>query len=389
MARVLVTVQPLESHVRAIQHVVRALHTLGYEVLVAAPEKVAALVTATYGLPYLKAGQDWTRTPGIGEQLGAALDRDGNEGFIRTIIEHYLTGPTAVAKAHDITTIIHEWRPTAILSDCTDIGSLVAAAQLGIPCISLDNGWTRQISGYRDSVSIGLDRHWPASVTEADVLTPVLHNAITPCPRELAYPDMPTMLEYRVEHPRRVGERLPPWVADIPPDRPLIYASFGSILTWVPRFDEILVPVYARIIAALADVPCTAVLSVGRAKVAELRDDLPEHIRLTPRIDQPLFLQAGVDLILTPAGLGTVKELLTNAIPPLVIPLWSEDFFIAQRFSSLEIGMEAPRDGPAEDLAAAVMQMLTTPAYRHNARRWQRKALALPALESVLTKLLA
>jgi UDP:flavonoid glycosyltransferase YjiC (YdhE family) len=388
MPRVLVTVQPLESHVRAIQHVAHTLHVLGHDVLIATPSKMQKLVEKTYDLPYAEAGQDWTSTPGIGEQLANALVSGGNEAFCRTIISDYLTGPTALAKAKDVAAVVGSWRPDAILADCTDLGSLVTAWQHDIPCVALDNGWTRVLSEYRHILFDGMRHQRWAGVDTDEFLTSYKPPIITPCPRELIYPDIPNITDYRVEHPRRVGERLPGWAANIPPDRPLIYASFGSILTQASGFNDLIGAVYSRIIAGLREIHCTAVLSVGSSNVSRLSEDVPPHIRLVGRIDQPLLLQASVDAILFPGGLGTVKEVLTNGIPSIVMPHWSEGFHIARRFVATGLGVEVPFAAPPEQIEFATQRILGDPTYAQVSRLWQRRSLSLPPLEAVLSKLL-
>jgi N-glycosyltransferase len=381
--RVLVTVHAIESHIRAIQQAVRTLLWMGHEVRVAAPLKGRELIERTYRLPWVEADGDWTTTPGLGETLARAL-ADGNAAFIRTVIQDYLTGPTSIAKAEAVTRIAKEWHPDAILCDATDIGSTIAASKLQILCVSLDNGWYRQLADYPDAISAGLGRHWRGRTDGHLPDTPV----ITPCHRDLLYSDL-DVTHYRVEHPQHFNARLPAWVAGISPDKPLIFATLGSILPGVPGFDEMTVALFRRIISALNDVDCTAVLSVGRNNVQLLRPDVADHIRLTPRIEQPLFLEgARVAAIITAGGLGTVKEIVTTATPPCVIPMCSEHFLIARSFERRRLGVTVSPISAAEEIKAAVVELVTNPTYQRNCVRWQRKTASLPPLEMVLAKIL-
>lgn len=388
--RIMGTMQPLESHLRAIQQMIRTLRLLDHDACVAAPDTMAELL-ASYGLAHLSAGEDWTVTPDLSTILGDTLTLHGNESFIRTVIEKCLAGPSAASKATDVEDLADRWKPNGIFCDITDFGGRVAAAGR-YPLVLLDNGWARPLFEQQECLIECLSTLFDSETAERQRTGN--HPILTPCPPELIYPDLltpdkPYLIGYRVEHPQRIGERLPEWAGNLRTDRPLVYGSFGSIFTCSTGFSNMINSFHARVIEALNRIECTAILSVGRSNVNALRPLAAGHVRIVPFVAQPLMLHIGVDALLMAGGLGTVKEQLTSGVPPVVFPISSEHFWIARRYTDLGLGIGLQSTATADEIEQSVREVLSNPQYRQTSLQWRRRTLALRPLESVLGDVLA
>ncbi|WP_326680989.1 glycosyltransferase [Streptomyces sp. NBC_01237] len=387
--RILLTVQPVESHVRAISEVARLLENQGHAVRIAAPQEFGQRLMRTYGFSHVPAGIDWAADPIVGDLLSSVLVNSGNKKFVDTLLTEYLAGPSALRMARDVIGIIDEWRPNLILRDCTELGGYLAAIKCNIPQVSLDNGFIRLMTTNRESLLPALGK-FRAELGIADSEpSRASGTVLTPAPPELLLHDLPdiSVQAYRHENSRRLGERLPAWMAKIPTDRPLIYVSLGSIITCASGLSEVAVEWYRRIIAALSRIHCNAVVSVGRKNVG--RFDAPPHITVTAFAPQPLLLQAGVALFITHGGFGSLKESLNANVPMAIAPICSDQPDNARRCEELNMSLTLePTDTP-DEIETTVRKMLSDQSFRENTIAWQRKALALPPLGSVLDRILS
>ncbi|MQY30696.1 glycosyltransferase family protein [Nocardia aurantia] len=72
--RVLVTINPIESHLRGLVTLVRTLGTLGHDVRIAMPDKWSGWLDANYGVQIIDAGPSWLDPDFDAIVFGALLD---------------------------------------------------------------------------------------------------------------------------------------------------------------------------------------------------------------------------------------------------------------------------------------------------------------------------
>ncbi|MFG3621227.1 glycosyltransferase [Nocardia sp. NPDC047654] len=163
----------------------------------------------------------------------------------------------------------------------------------------------------------------------------------------------------------------------MPRDRPIVYLSLGSIGPFSPRFRDRMAEIYREVFAALAELRCTAVVSLPSLYQDVFRS-LPAHIHVLPYVPQSLVL-ANVDLFITHGGLNSMRDTITYGVPHLVLPFFADHPGNAVRCEALGTGIHLdPMTVTASDVLTACRRILDDPAYRQAARALKRHMWALP-----------
>lgn len=156
-----------------------------------------------------------------------------------------------------------------------------------------------------------------------------------------------------------VGPSVVPTVRDeTRKERPLVYVSLGTVLSRNQDF-------YRACIAALRQVNCDAVLSVGPDTDIGALGQLPEHIKVYPRVNQMEVL-AHTDAFITHCGMNSVMESLYMGVPMALFPQHPEERAVANRVAELGAGVPL-RSARERDIRDAVMKLLGEPSYINNA----------------------
>ena len=141
-------------------------------------------------------------------------------------------------------------------------------------------------------------------------------------------------------------------------EHPLVYVSLGTVLNRNQGF-------YRACIAALRQVNCDAVLSVGPDTDIGALGQLPEHIKVYPRVNQMEVL-ARADAFITHCGMNSVMESLYMGVPMALFPQHPEERAVANRVAELGAGVPL-RSARERDIRDAVMKLLGEPSYINNA----------------------
>jgi UDP:flavonoid glycosyltransferase YjiC (YdhE family) len=143
----------------------------------------------------------------------------------------------------------------------------------------------------------------------------------------------------------------------------------------------------SRIVSALGELPCTAVVALGaEVDPATWPGPRPGNVHLVSFVQQRLLLRA-CDLFVTHAGFGGIQEAVTAGVPMVALPLYAEQPVNAARLADLGLGVTLPADAGQSDLAQACRRVLDDPSFRYVARGFQRRTLALPGLDGLVTDL--
>ena len=142
--------------------------------------------------------------------------------------------------------------------------------------------------------------------------------------------------------------------------RPLVYVSLGTVLHDAPAF-------YRACIKALKDMDCDAVLSIGEAVDSKQLGEIPENIRLFPRVNQ-LEVLASADVFLTHCGMNSVSESLLCGVPMVLYPQHSEEEAVAGRVEDFGAGLRLKRP-MAKHIKAALSSVLGDGRYRTAAQK--------------------
>jgi zeaxanthin glucosyltransferase len=191
---------------------------------------------------------------------------------------------------------------------------------------------------------------------------------ITQIPKEFDFPGIPWPAHFHYAGPfhDNSGREVTPFAWDELDDKPLIYASLGTLVNGLSD-------VYRVILEAVRKLSgIQVVLSVG--KNVDL-DDLgltPTNtiiVRSAPQID--LLKRAA--LCITHAGLNTALEALAQGVPIVAIPIAYDQPGVASRIAYHGVGEFIELEAlTAEALSESILKVMENPSYRDRAGYLQR-----------------
>jgi MGT family glycosyltransferase len=289
----------------------------------------------------------------------------------------------------DLLNIARDWHPDIIIREHFEFGGCLAAESLGIPHVSvggnaysaIDSPEVHYFPGNRLMVGDAMSAHRSrlGLPPDPEVLMPFrkLHVVFTPPSWDAADAPRPANIQYlRHTSTIRPGARLDEWVEQLPA-RPTVLASLGTVFNNTPGVLE-------AIVAGLAGEPINLIVAIGRNGDPERFGTLPENVRLEAYVEQPLLL-AHCDAFVTHGGFNSVKEAASLGVPMVVVPITADQPYSAQRCVALGIGRAiGPDNRTADAVHAAVADVLNTPSYRDNAKRFQAEMNSLPGTEQLV-----
>lgn len=154
----------------------------------------------------------------------------------------------------------------------------------------------------------------------------------------------------------------PSLLTDLKPDkkkeRPLVYISLGTVVSYKPEF-------YKKCIMALAKEEVDVIISCGRAIDPKDYDGLADNVKAYQSVNQ-LEVLSKADVFLTHCGMNSVSESLYMGTPMLLFPQTNEQRAVARR--AKEMGAATILASEEErDIRNAIMDLLTVPSYKEHA----------------------
>ena len=395
--RVLFTTLGSPSHGRAQLPLARAIRAAGHEVLVITKQPLDSVFEPD-DLRVTACLEHADPTPFLGpymEESTQQSDTDEHQHF--ALVQRIMSGPMAGALLNDVLPVAEEFRPDIILRDGMDLGSCLVAEKLGIPQLPTPSGAGNLVDPACLLPGLNALREKHGLTTLDAPLSIIPHGRVDYVPPAFSFArHLPPSLSYRqtVSVDRR--SVLPEWVAQLPTDRPLVFAAIGTAFAMFRErmSDEegarpqISMPdpaeVLESIIKALSQLDeCTVIVVTSGIPVDT--DGLPPHVRVTDRLAQPLLLEA-VDLFLTHGGYNGIREALRTATPMAVMPGFGDQPENARRVQELGLGREIT-DRTPDGIADACRAVLADPGSRAKARQARLEMLALPEIDSAVADL--
>lgn len=293
--------------------------------------------------------------------------------------------------------VCDDWHPDAVLREPAEVASLVAAVERGIPHVQTSIG----LSAVDDRLLPLLE----APLAEVGVPPTELVAA----PRWTVVPpsfDVASATSTGpVTHARdpvlgpATDAALPPWWPD-GDERPLVYATFGSVAAGTGLFPAF----YARVLEQLAEVPARVLLTLGQAGAPDALGAVPPNVHLERWWPQSDVLPHAA-VVVGHGGFGTTQAALAAAVPQVVLPLFSFDQFLnGERVAAVGNGVALvdgtaaerragdlfPRGPEATDrLASAVLVALGQAGMAARARALAAEIDALPDTDECAASLSA
>ena len=145
-------------------------------------------------------------------------------------------------------------------------------------------------------------------------------------------------------------------------DEPLVYISMGTVFNDLPDF-------YRACFAALAELPCQVVLSIGRNLDRQTLGEAPANFHLCTYAPQLQILERAA-LFVTHGGMNSANEGLLYGVPLLVVPQRGDQYMVAARVAELGAGLPLfPHEVTVDRLRERVAYLLADPNFRRQAQQ--------------------
>ncbi len=380
--RILFTTTGGTGHFHPLIPLAHAAAAAGHEVACAASPSLRSAVEAA-GLRFFPAGFDRRGVPL--DDLFPAMRPLTGLALAKFVGVEIRVNTEARQMVPDLLRIANEWTPDLIVRESSEYGGCVAAEALGIPHASVRTAYTTASYGRRYVVADALTAlradHGLAADPDGDSLFRYLHLAFEPPGFWPA--DEPLAPTYHLLRPvifdRSGRERLPPWVASLPPV-PTVCATLG---TFMNRSTA----VFDAILEGLRDEEMNLILAVGRDIDPAQFGPQPENVHIERYIPLSLLLPH-CDLVVHQAGFSTVVTTLLNGLPMVTIPLGADQPYNARSCAALGVGETiGPDERTPEAIREAARAVRTDIRFRQNAERVRDEMAALPGPGHAVTLL--
>jgi UDP:flavonoid glycosyltransferase YjiC (YdhE family) len=377
--RVLFTALPASGHWHPLVPFAEALRAAGHEVAFAtAPAGCAAISRLGFSCFHAAtndAAEEWEAMRERIEALGT-----GSAAGTARVMQNFFAGRWAAARLPALLGICETWTPAVLVREVTDFAGCVAAERAGLPHAAV------QIMAWRPWLHPLIAE--PLNRLREDVGLPpdpelaMLYRYLLLVPGPPGYQDVEDPLPATARPVRYVafdrsgGEPLPAWV-DALPDRPVVYATMGTVVNRVPGVLE-------AILEGLRDEPITLVVTTGRDRDLATFGPQPANVHIERYVPQSLLFPR-CDLVVTHGGTGTVLAALDHGLPMVIIPVSADQLDNARRCEALGVAQAiAPEERTPESIREAVRAVLGDPSYRRNAEQLRGETARLPGPEDVV-----
>jgi UDP:flavonoid glycosyltransferase YjiC (YdhE family) len=330
----------------------------GHTVLFTCSPSIVPVVRRA-GFEATGSGADYGST---GERLPLAAprqereDNDVRDGFVRR---------TARLRAKDILGLATEWRPDVVVCDEFDFGSMVVAAKLGVPHVTVEI--TAAGSFIRPSViADALDEVRAEYGLPPDPTLAMLSEDLwlSPFPagiRDPAFPLPPNAHRYRVQDPVRAE-----------PEKPTVYFTLGTI------FNTESGDLFTRALAGLRELPADLVMTVGDMIDPADFGPQPSHVRIERFIPQAELLPK-VSLVVSHGGSGSLNGSFAHGLPSVLVPMGADQLLNAARAEAVGAAKVLHAvDARADEFRDAAAEVLAEPSYQQAAERLRAEIAAQP-----------
>ena len=294
------------------------------------------------------------------------VDRDQERAVMR---DHFVARYGA-SRAAELTALAQRHRPDLVVCDEIDVGAVVAAERLGVPCVTVTVIAAGRLAA-PDVVGdewrrLRLDHGLPDDPETARIGGTL---AIAPVPRSFRDPAVPTPPSLRWTRPPILDEvRVPRR-----PAPPFVYATLGTVFNL--ESGDLL----ARLLDALGRTGFDALLTTGPHVGSELRARAAPTVRVEEFVPQHEVL-GRCAAVVCHGGSGTLIAALSLGVPVVVLPLGADQPDNADRCEALGVGVVLdPMSADPVTIADAVETVVRNERFARAAAALAAEAAGQPA----------
>jgi UDP:flavonoid glycosyltransferase YjiC (YdhE family) len=341
------------------------------------------------GLTAAPVGLDWLH--GVDSTIPPELKPPPEANTLPTFFAHKFVRMTAERSATDVAALARRWRPDLIVHETTEYGGSLAAEMLGLPSAALQVASPTSMSdGVLAEVAVALDEVRPRLGLPPDPGLAALRDEVVICfaPPALHDPTFQLPAGLRSFHPGSTpASSLPPdAVAGLGVDRPLVYATLGTVFN-DPTHE---LPFFPSVLEGLGDAPVDLLIVVGPnvdpASLAGQRSGL----RVVSYVPQRAVLDRCA-VVICHGGYGTLLDAVDAAVPLLVVPFGADQPVNAATVRRLAIGTVVEEESLSPRTIRDAVDSLLRPGapHRRNLETLREEWRALPGPADAVKALIA
>lgn len=358
--RVLFSCNAADGHLLPLVPLARAFEERGDAVAVATAAGYADRA-ATLGFDVLPAGLDTSQLADRLASRSQQLERVPFEQRRAFMYSWRFAEVEAPAKVEALLAGARAWQPDLLIHDTTDLAGPAVAAALGIPSTHHSFGLVLPPVCLERAVE-AIAPLWRALGVEPDPFAGLYRGTyVDICPPSLQSdvpPDGTPVLPLRVT---AVGTGGPAWRARLPEDRPVLYATLGTLSNDPERLQ--------LLVTALAGVNAAVVMTVGAGHDPAFLGPLPADAIVERYIPQDDLLPL-VDAVVCHAGSGSTFGALAYGLPLVLLPAAADQFDNARACARAGAAITlAPSEVHASSVREAAAAVLADPTYAAAAAR--------------------
>jgi UDP:flavonoid glycosyltransferase YjiC (YdhE family) len=366
--KILFTLSPLASHLRAMLPTIRAAAEAGHDVVVSTgPDLIDDLQRRGY--------QTWAAGPSAREAWAELIAAPAASSITEqlAVSAAALFGRPSVARARVMLPRASRWTPDLVVHDPTEVAGAEAAALIGAQHVVHGIG----AHGYRQLPMLPLvtagfagsfgtpDRF--AEITSAPYLDSTVPT-LRPHPVGLFFPDVrPFRPEVETARP---GARLPLRAQRFEEDRTVLITLAGpELLTMV--------------LGALREVPVNVLIETGAYEVGVL-GSLPKNVAAAREVPLALALPM-CSAVISHGGTAVTTAALAHGLAQVILPRSADQHgnaaLLIREGAAIGVGRENVQPGAVR---RALADVLALPAYPVAAQRLRDAFLSMPTAAEVL-----
>jgi len=310
--RVLVATTAGAGHFGPMVPFARACSAAGHQVRVAAPVALRGAVERA-GLQHVVVG-----SPSEAEltSVFATLPQLSLEESNEVVMCEVFAGLDARAALPGMSAVVRDWRPDLIVRETAEFSSYVVAEEENVPHAKVAMG----LMAIEEFVCAVIDDALAALGSQSGTTglrtAPVL-SLVPECLEDPNSRFVPTVHRFR-DSQGNAGSDLGDWWSDI--NAPLVYVTFGTVAASMGLFPDL----YRAAIAAVAQLPVRALVTLGEAGDPEILGPLPANVHVERYWPQQAILPH-VSAMVGHGGFGTTITGLAGGVPMVVVPLFALD----------------------------------------------------------------
>jgi UDP:flavonoid glycosyltransferase YjiC (YdhE family) len=372
--KVLFTSLRTTSHFLPLVPFLQACQRRGHEVAVAAPADIAERVAAT-GAAFFPFGHPGDA--GLGP-IWARLRTIPEEDRTRVVIGEIFADACAGAALPGLMETVQRFAPSIIVRESQEYAAVIVGDKLGIPHVRVSITAASKDDELLSYALPSLDKHRANFGAPPDPGGASIANepALTLFPAAFGAPQFAHAEFLRFRAPRAAAPPLPDWWPRSARD-PFVYVTLGTVAGSVDTVRD----TYRKVLAAVGGLPLRVLFTVGAELPLDSLGEVPANVRVERFVPQDDVLPHA-QAVLCHGGSGTVLGALAAGVPLVVVPMFADQPYNAERVAAAGAGLAIPQqDARPDNVRQALMRVLAEDSFRASAQAIASEMAALPPVE--------